>query len=66
MTENNMPYMCVIGDDETRKKVRNFQGFPTTIFIDRTGKVRLKEVGYKPLIVLEAIVSTLLDEPSVQ
>jgi thiol-disulfide isomerase/thioredoxin len=66
MTENNMPYTCVIGDDETRKKVRNFQGFPTTIFIDRTGKVRLKEVGYKPLIVLEAIVSTLLDEPSVQ
>ena len=66
MNENNMPYTCVIGDDETRKKVRNFQGFPTTIFIDRTGTVRLKEVGYKPLIVLEAIVSTLLDEPSVQ
>jgi len=66
ITENNMPYTCVIGDDDTRKKIPDFQAFPTTLFIDRMGKVRLKEVGYKPLNVLEAIVSTLLDEPSVQ
>jgi len=62
MEENGMTYTCVVGDDATRERVPNFEGFPTTLFIDRTGKVRLKEVGYKPLASLEAIVVKLLDE----
>jgi len=62
--ENGMTYTCVIGDDATRDRVPNFEGFPTTLFIDRTGKVRFKEVGYRPLAALEAVVSTLLAEPA--
>ncbi|MFO0905601.1 MAG: redoxin domain-containing protein [Pirellulales bacterium] len=60
--ENGMTYTCVVGDDATRDRVPNFEGFPTTLFIDRTGKVRLKEVGYKPLVELEAIVAKLIEE----
>jgi thiol-disulfide isomerase/thioredoxin len=62
MKENGMTYTCVVGDDATRDRVPNFEGFPTTLFIDRSGKVRLKEVGYKPLAELEAIVTALIAE----
>lgn len=62
IAENKMTYTCVIGDDATRGQVPNFEGFPTTLFIDRTGKVRFKEVGYRPLVALDAVVSTLLAE----
>lgn len=64
MKENGMNYTCVVGDDATRDRVPNFEGFPTTLFIDRSGKVRLKEVGYKPLAELEAIVMALIAEPA--
>lgn len=66
MEENGMTYTCVLGDDATRDRVPNFEGFPTTLFIDRTGKVRFKEVGYRPLVALEAVVSTLLAEPAAE
>ena len=62
MAENNMNYPCVIGDDETRGQVENFQGFPTTIFIDKSGKVRLTLVGLHSKMKLESVVTTLLDE----
>ncbi len=55
-------YPCVIGDDETRARVPDFEGYPTTLFIDRTGKVRLKVVGLNPYEKLEAIVDVLLAE----
>jgi thiol-disulfide isomerase/thioredoxin len=60
--ENRVPYACLIGDDKTQDQVPNFEGFPTTLFVDRTGKVRLKLVAYNPMATLEAIVSMLLDE----
>jgi thiol-disulfide isomerase/thioredoxin len=60
---NNVKYPCVIGDDATRDKVPDFQGFPTTIIIDRNGVVRLKAVGYHPYEFLEAVVKILLEEP---
>ncbi|MFO0869989.1 MAG: redoxin domain-containing protein [Pirellulales bacterium] len=64
IADNKMTYTCVVGDDATRERVPNFEGFPTTLFIDRTGKVRFKEVGYRPLAALDAVVSTLLAEPA--
>jgi hypothetical protein len=42
--------------------VPDFVGFPTTLFIDRTGKVRLKLVGLHEPEVLEGVVTTLLAE----
>ncbi len=60
--KNGVPYRCVIGDDKTQERIPGFEGFPTTLFIDREGKVRLKVVGYHSFIDLDAIVSTLLEE----
>jgi thiol-disulfide isomerase/thioredoxin len=57
---NNMTYTCVIGDNKTRNQVPNFTGYPTTLFLDRAGKVRLSVVGYHPLHELEAIIKELL------
>ena len=45
VAENGITYPCVIGDDMTRDMVPEFSGYPTTLFIDRTGVVRLKGVG---------------------
>jgi thiol-disulfide isomerase/thioredoxin len=60
--DNGMNYPCAIGDEATQNQVPNLQGYPTTLFIDRTGKVRLQVVGYHPMAKLEGIVSELIDE----
>ncbi|MEX0711638.1 MAG: redoxin domain-containing protein, partial [Pirellulales bacterium] len=61
---NNVTYQCLIGDEATQAKVPDLRGYPTTLFIDRAGKVRAKIVGYHDLINLEAIVNELLAEPA--
>ena len=61
-TERGMNYPCVIGDQATQDQVPNLQGFPTTLFLDREGKVRLKVVGYHPYEKLEAYINVLLSE----
>jgi thiol-disulfide isomerase/thioredoxin len=62
--ELDIPYPCLIGDDETKSQVPGFRAFPTTLFIDRAGKVRAKTEGYRSYYELEAIVQTLLNEVS--
>ncbi len=57
-----MEYPCLLNDDKTEEKIPGFQGYPTTLFIDRAGKVRMVLVGYTPEAKLEAIITTLLDE----
>lgn len=59
--ENDMNYNCVIGNDETSDQV-NVTGFPTTLFIDAKGKVRMKVVGLHPYEQLEAYVKLLMEE----
>ena len=63
MEAQKMNYTCILGDEVTQKQVPEFQGFPTTLFIDRTGKVRLQYVGLHPYATLEAAVTMLLEEP---
>ena len=36
-----IPYPCLIGDEPTVKQVPDFKGFPTSVVLDRSGKVRL-------------------------
>ena len=60
----NIDYKCALNDDNTESKIPDFQGYPTTLFLDRSGKVRLVLVGYTPKIKLEAIVATLLADPA--
>ena len=60
--ENNMNYRCALISDEVMTQIPNFQGFPTTLFLDRNGVVRAKLVGYNEMAALELIVTTLLEE----
>jgi thiol-disulfide isomerase/thioredoxin len=60
--EFKIPYTCVLNDETTEDKIPGFKGYPTTLFLDRTGKVRMMLVGYSPKVKLELIVTTLLSE----
>jgi thiol-disulfide isomerase/thioredoxin len=60
--EQGMNYPCVIGDPATQEQIPNFQGYPTTLFLDREGKVRLTIVGLHPYEKLDAYVNVLLAE----
>lgn len=58
--EMGVPYTCVIGDEKTQMQVPNFQGYPTTLFLDKSGKVRMVIVGGEPLYRLEAAIEALM------
>lgn len=57
-----MNYPCALGTPEIRSQVPQFRGYPTTLFIDRTGAVRLMLVGSHPYAFLESVVAVLLAE----
>ena len=59
---NGINYPCILGTEEVQSQVPDFGGYPTTLFIDKTGKVRLKAVGLHEYSYLEAIVTELLAE----
>ncbi|HRF02562.1 MAG TPA: redoxin domain-containing protein [Pirellulaceae bacterium] len=60
MTANSMNYPCAIGTPEIMAQVPNFQGYPTTLFIGRDGKVKDVTVGLHPYEALEERVVRLL------
>ncbi|MFM9065973.1 MAG: TlpA family protein disulfide reductase, partial [Planctomycetota bacterium] len=64
--ENWMTYPCVIGDEATQNQIPDFLGFPTLVFLDRTGTVRLKKVGYTEHDILESIITKLLAEKTAE
>ena len=35
LAENKVPYRCAVGDEKTQAQVPDFQGYPTTLFLDR-------------------------------
>lgn len=55
-------YPCAIVTDQIMNQVPDLEGFPTTLFLDRTGKVRLRAVGYHDISFLEKAVEVLLHE----
>jgi thiol-disulfide isomerase/thioredoxin len=63
--EVNVPYQCVIGDVETLKQVPEFKGFPTTVIVDRAGKVRtiVTENTSGTMDFIGDVVRVLLAEP---
>jgi thiol-disulfide isomerase/thioredoxin len=61
-SKNKIEYKCVLNDEKTETKIPGFQGYPTTLFLDKAGKVRLTLVGYTPKAKLEAIITTLMAE----
>ena len=64
--ETKLPYPCLIGDEATRTQVPGFPGYPTTLFIDRAGKVRLTLPGYQPYSALESAALALLGEENAE
>ena len=62
--DNGINYPCVIGDESTQNQIPNLEGFPTTLFLDRTGKVRLKLVGYHPFEQLQIYYNLLTESPA--
>lgn len=57
-------YPLLLGDEATQMQVPDFMGYPTTLFIDRTGKVRLTLLGAREKSELEKVIKLLLDEPA--
>lgn len=59
--ENSMTWPLVLLSDRTAfQKVPDFRGqFPTTLFIDKQGRVRAKEIGLQDHDTLRAIVQAL-------
>ena len=55
-------YPCALGDDATAQQVPALNSYPTTLFIDKSGKVRTKLVGLHSYERLAAIVETLMAE----
>ena len=55
-------YPCLYGDREVSAQVPGFGSFPTMVFVDKSGTVRLSAIGYQPLPLLEATVNALLSE----
>jgi thiol-disulfide isomerase/thioredoxin len=60
--DQGMNYRLVIGDQATQEKIPDLRGFPTTLFLDRSGNVRLMIVGYHSYGMLDAYVTALLEE----
>ena len=57
-------YPCAVVTEKILDQVPDLQGFPTTLFFDRTGRVRLRAVGYHDISFLQAAVEALLHEQS--
>jgi thiol-disulfide isomerase/thioredoxin len=55
-------YPCALGTSEILAQVPDFDGFPTTLFLDKRGQVRARQVGLHSYAQLEAVVQTLLAE----
>jgi thiol-disulfide isomerase/thioredoxin len=65
LRENKVPYPCAMSDGQIEAQIPNVkQGLPITLFLDRTGKVRLKWVGFDPgeAGVMEQVIKALLEE----
>lgn len=62
--ENDMNYRCALVKKDTIDQIPNMEGFPTTLFFDRTGKIRAKVVGLHDYDTLEMFVTRLLEEKS--
>src|SRR5262245_12984571 len=55
-------YPCAVITRQIKEQVPEYGSFPTTLFIDHTGKVRLKLRGAYGMPVLQTVVEALLKE----
>jgi thiol-disulfide isomerase/thioredoxin len=64
--KNKLPYPCLVGDARTQDQIPDFAGYPTALFLDRTGTVRARVEGFDPGLAadFDALVTMLLAEKS--
>ncbi|MEZ6125709.1 MAG: TlpA disulfide reductase family protein [Planctomycetaceae bacterium] len=62
----SMNYPCAMVSKEVMEQLPEFKGFPTTLFIDHHGKVRLTAFGFHEYQYLETVVEALLREQSAE
>jgi thiol-disulfide isomerase/thioredoxin len=58
--EFKINYPCALIEDQMLELVPEFEGFPTTLLIDRAGNVRLKMVGAQSVTRLETAIEIML------
>jgi len=66
IANNSMNYPCAMITKEVIEQLPDFQGFPTTLFIDHHGKVRLKAFGFHEYQYIDAVVKALLTEQAAE
>ena len=59
---NSMNYPCALVSEEIMEQLPEFKGYPTTLFIDHHGKVRMTAFGYHEYGYIETVVKSLLTE----
>lgn len=63
MQRQAIPYPLALGTESLKDQIPGFRGYPTTLMIDRSGRVRATLVGARSLEYLETMASLLMDEP---
>ena len=63
MKQNKFSFPVVYDHEQTAVRSYGLQGFPTVFLIDRSGKIRYRNVGFDPVIddILEAQIQSLLE-----
>jgi thiol-disulfide isomerase/thioredoxin len=62
--QNQVQYMCLLGDDTIQGQIPGKGGMPTLVFIDRQGRVRFCTSGFHDYSQISTIVEELLEEKS--
>ena len=62
MANASMNYPCGLVTEDILKQLPELKGYPTTVFIDHTGKVRMTAVGLHDYEYLKAVTESLLIE----
>jgi hypothetical protein len=62
LTERSITYPVAIVGRETETAFGGMQGYPTSVLLDRTGRVRYKVLGPLAMASLEPAVRRLLNE----
>ena len=66
MVDNSMNYPCALITDEVMAQIPDFKGFPTTLFVDHHGKVRMSAVGFHEYGYIKTVVESLLTEQAAE
>lgn len=66
MADKSMNYRCALISEEVMAQLPEFKGYPTTLFVDHHGKVRLTAFGYHEYGYLKTVVEALLTERTLE